>query len=685
MPAMRQTQALIDLHREAVAEMSDIWEVQEPIRRECFEDRRFCDERGAQWDGSLGEQFANKPRFEVNKVHLACQRLVNEYRNNPVDADFVSKDGVEADDLAETCDMLMRADEQDSGAEDVKVNAVQEAIKGGFGAWRLCADYEDEDDPSEERQRIKFEAINDADLTVFFDLDAKRQDKADARRCFVLVPYTVGRYKDEFDDNPVDWPVDTRGYWGSFTWATADCVYVAEYYRKTERKYWEYTYTGPLESVEIVTDADLEEEGFEDSLKSRGFTLSSRRRVSEKVVRKYILSGSKVLEDCGEIPGGVIPIIPVYGKQLFLNGVEHCIGHVRNAKDPQRLANMQRSKLAEISAFSSVEKPIFSAEQVMVHQQLWADDDVEDYRFLLAEPLRNPDGTIAHIGPLGYTKPPMVPPALAALMQVTEQDLNDVLGNQQNGEKIVSNISGKAVELVQDKLDMQAFIYVSNASKAEKRSAEVWLAMAKVLYSVKGRKMRGMDKAGQPQVLEMQQPNMKDGAQTVENDLSKAKFNVVAVPGPSSSTRRKGMVQSLVSAIMATQDPQTRTVLESLMLMNMEGEGMTDVNAWSRQRLVAMGAIKPTDEEKKQMEQAKANQKPDANQQYLEAAAQEAAAKAVKAAADTDLTKAKTLETLSNIENSNNEQTLQLLDRITPEAPQVDVIQAPQAPQSPTM
>ena len=127
------------------------------------------------------------------------------------------------------------------------------------------------------------------------------------------------------------------------------------------------------------------------------------------------------------------------------------------------------------------------------------------------------------------------------------------------------------------------------------------------------------------------------------------------------------------------------TVLESLMLMNMEGEGMTDVNAWSRQRLVAMGAIKPTDEEKKQMEAAKASQKPDANQQYLEAAAQEAAAKAVKAAADTDLTKAKTLETLSNIENSNNEQTLQLLDRITPEAPQVDVIQAPQAPQSPTM
>jgi hypothetical protein len=672
---MRQTQALIDMHREAIAEFADIWAVMEPIRKQCFEDRRFCDERGAQWDGALGEQYENKPRFEVNKVHLAVIRLLSDYRNNPVGIDFVSKDGQNADKLADTCDMLMRADEQESNAEDAKTSAFDEAVKGGFGAMRLRADYEDDDDPSDERQRIIFEPINDADLTVFFDIDAKKQDKSDATRCFVLVPYTLAKFKDEFGHDPSTWPQETITQWGQFNWITPDVVWVAEYYRKTEKKHWEYTYTGPLDAEEIVMQSDIDaDENLIADLEARGFTQTKKRRVEQKVCRKYIISGERVEEDCGEIPGGEIPIIPMYGKRSILGGVEHCSGHVRNAKDPQRLANMQRSKLAEISMFSSVEKPIFANEQIALHSHMWADDDVQDYKYLLAEPLRNADGTIAHVGPLGYTKPPQVPPALAALMQVTEQDLSDVLGNPEQGEQIASNIAARAVEMVQDKLDMQAFIYISNAAKFEKRAAEVWLSMARVLYSVKGRKMRGVDAAGQPQVIEMQRPMDTDTGMVIENDLSRAKFQVIGVPGPSSSTKKKGMVQSLTNVIAVSQDPQTRSVLEGLILMNLEGEGMSDVNAWARKRLVASGAIQPTDEEKAEMQAAQQNAKPDANEQYLQAAAQEAAAKAGKAAADTELTKAKTLETLSNIDATQQDQALAVLDRMQGATQNVDVV-----------
>jgi Phage P22-like portal protein len=679
---MRQTQALRDIHREALAEFSDIWSVQEPIRRECFEDRRFSDERGAQWEGSLGEQYENKPRFEVNKVHLAIQRIINDIRNNQVDTHYVSRDLEDATKLADVCGSLKRADEQDSDAEDVEVNAVQEAVKGGFGAWRLRADYEDEDDPDEERQRIVWETINDADLSVFFDLDARKQDKSDARRCFVLVPYTKPAYRDEWNDEPVTWPQDTSSHWGSFKWVTADTVWVAEYYRKTETKYWEHTFRGPVEAVEIVRGDDLDDETLAD-LEARGFTEASRRRVSEKVVHKYILNGREVLEDCGEIPGGHIPVIPVYGKQYFLDGVEHCSGHVRNAKDPQRLANMMRSKLAEIAMFSSVEKPIFAAEQIDVHAQLWADDEVNDYKYLLAEPLRNPDMTIAATGPLAYTKPPQVPPALAALITVTEQDLSDTLGNQQNGEQVVSNIAAKTVELIQEKLDMQTFIYADNFAKAKKRAAQVWLSMAKVLYAEKGRKLRGIDGSGDETVIEIGRPVMKPGGGTVvENDIAKAKMRIVAEVGPSTSTKRKGMVSTLTQLGAVSQDPEVKSVLESLILMNVEGDGMTDVNDWARKRLVKAGVSQPTEKEAQELAQAAQNQAPDANQLYLQAAAQEAAAKAGKAAADTELTKAKTLETLSGIENANTAQTLDILDRVAPETPPVDVVAVP-PPQMP--
>jgi len=36
-------------------------------------------------------------------------------------------------------------------------------------------------------------------------------------------------------------------------------------------------------------------------------------------------------------------------------------------------------------------------------------------------------------------------------------------------------VRGKAIELIQDKLDMQTYIYMSNFAKAMRRSGENWL------------------------------------------------------------------------------------------------------------------------------------------------------------------------------------------------------------------
>ena len=54
------------------------------------------------------------------------------------------------------------------------------------------------------------EPIFDADSTVFFDLNAKRQDKADAKRCYVLNAYSPRAYEEEFDDDPATWSRRSR-------------------------------------------------------------------------------------------------------------------------------------------------------------------------------------------------------------------------------------------------------------------------------------------------------------------------------------------------------------------------------------------------------------------------------------------------------------------------------------------
>jgi hypothetical protein len=453
-------QRLANLHAEALRQYNDIQTALRDERLQCLQDRRFYSICGAQWEGPLYDQYENKPRFEVNKIMLSVIRIVNEYRNNRITVDYIAKDG-ESDKLADTCDGLYRADEQDSVANEAYDNAFEEAVGGGIGAFRLRTVYEDEEDEDNDRQRIRFEPIFDADSSVFFDLNSKRQDKSDALFCFVVNSMTRESYKETYNDDPTDWPKIIHQY--EFDWATPDVVFVAEYFKVEEVS----------ETIRIFRSIDGTEEKYrqedfkndetlEETLIAIGSQEVRQRKIKRKRVRKYIMSGGKVLEDAGYIAGNCIPIVPVYGKRWFVDNVERCMGHVRLAKDAQRLKNMQLSKLGEISALSSVEKPILTPEQVAGHQIMWADDNLKNYPYLLINPITAADGSTQVTGPLAYTKSAQIPPAMAALLQITETDMKEILGSSAQGEKMVSNISGKAVEMIQTRLIHLQIVFGGN-------------------------------------------------------------------------------------------------------------------------------------------------------------------------------------------------------------------------------
>lgn len=643
--AMTKEQRLQNIHQEAVAQFEKIQTAMRDERLQCLQDRRFYSIAGAQWEGPLGVQFENKPRMEVNKVHLSVIRIINEYRNNRISVSFVAKDGDINSDLADVCAKLYRADEQDSVAEEAYDNAFEEAVGGGFGAWRLRTVYEDEESEDDDRQRIRIEPIFDADSSVFFDLNAKRQDKADAKHAFVLTSVTYDEFKEEWGIDPSS--LQKAIHQRMFDWLTPDVVYIAEYYKVEDVSEMLRVFRNPAGEEVKYRAADFEaDESLEETLQATGFQELRRKKIKSRRVRKYIICGSQVLEDCGYIAGKCIPVVPVYGKRWFVDNVERCMGHVRLAKDPQRLKNMQLSKLAEYAAVSAIEKPIFTPEQVAGHQVMWADDNVKNYPYLLINQLTGMNGEPVAIGPQSYTKAPDIPPTMAALLQVTEQDMQDLLGNQQAGEKLMSNVSGEAIELVQNKLDMQAFIYMSNMAKAVKRCGEIWLSMARDVFVEEGRKMKGIGAGGEIESVELLRPVMgEEGEVEHENDLSQARFDVAVDVGPSSASKRQATVKSLLGMMQITQDPETLQVLGAMAMMNMEGEGIQDVRDFFRKRLLRLGVIEPTEEEAQQLAMEIQNQKQDPNEAFLLASAQEASARAGKAQADTLLNVAKAQET----------------------------------------
>lgn len=620
-----------------------VWEE----RRQCLEDRRFYSIAGAQWEGPLREQFANKPKFEVNKVHLSVIRIINEYRNNKISVEFTSKDGVRDIETADACSSLFRADEQDSCADEAYDNAFEEAVGGGFGAFRLRAEYEDDEDDENEYQRIYFEPIYDADSCVFFDLNAKRQDKSDAEHCFVLTAMTRDAFIDEWGDNvaTIGRNVTER----QFDWTTADQVYIAEYYKVEHKKdtlsIWQ-SITGEEEKYKSKDFKENPE--LELSLENRGFTKVREKKIKVRRIHKYIISGQEILEDCGYIAGKEIPIIPVYGKRWFIDGIERMMGHVRLCKDAQRLKNMQLSKLGELSAYSSIQKPIFTPEQIVGHEHMWAQDNVENYPFLMANALKDASGNPISVGPQAYTQTPQVPPAMAALLTLTDQDIKEILGNQEGGEEIQSNISGKAVELIQTRLDMQSYIYISNMSKAIKRAGQVWLSMAADVYNDEDRSLKAVGTQGEISSIELVKPMITDDGETIyENDLSNAKLDVAVEVGPTSSSKKSAVVSTLTNILPMIQDPETSAAIQGMIMMNLEGEGMGDFREFFRQKMIRIGAVKPNEEEQQQLAEEAQNRQPDPQTLYLQAEAAKSEALAMKAQADTGLTTAKRQETIA--------------------------------------
>jgi hypothetical protein len=631
MPRVSNTQRLRDVHQRALREFDAIQSALRNERLQCLQDRRFYSIAGAQWEGPLEEQYENKPKFEVNKVGLAVQRVVNEYRNNRITVDFVSRDGSPTE-MSGVCNRLFRADEQDSTANEAYDNAFEEAVGGGFGAWCLTTQYEDEEDPDNDRQRIKIEPIYDADTSVFFDLQAKRQDKADATHAFVLYSMTRNAYIAEYGDDPTTWPKEV--YETFFDWSTPDVVYLAKYFCVEMASEKQMVYQALDGSEEKYLESDFEnDETLADTLEAIGSVMVRERTIKRKRVRRYLMSGGKILRDDGYIAGKCIPIVPVYGKRWFIDNVERCMGIVRLAKDAQRLKNMQLSKLGEISALSSVEKPIMTPEQVAGHQVMWAKDNLENYPYLLVNPVTGPDGSQQISGPVAYTKSAAVPPAMAALLQLTEQDMDDILGNQREGDKIVSNISGDAVEMVQQRLAMQAFLYMSNYAKSVQRCGEIWLSMARDVYVEPKRKMKGIDEQGQASSIELLKPALGENGEMVhENDLTAAMLDVVANVGPSFATQRAATRRTLVGMMQFAQDPQTQKMLLAVLMQQLDGDGVRDVAEYMRRELVMSGVMKPTQEEAEMMAQAQQNQKPDPNTLYVEAASEKERALAQKGA-----------------------------------------------------
>lgn len=348
------------------------------------------------------------------------------------------------------------------------------------------------------------------------------------------------------------------------------------------------------------------------------------------------------------------------------------MGEVRLTRDAQILYNLQVSKLAEQTALSGLEKPIFTAEQIKGHESRWADDAVKNYPYQIVNPITNADGSETIAGAVGYTKPPMISPALSGLLQVTDASIKEIQGSDNPQDQIMTRMSGEAIQKIHDRIDMQSYIYMSNFAKAIRRAGTIWLSMAKDVYVEENRNMKTVNPDKSTASIKLLEPyKSEDGKTFVRNDLIDAKFNVAVSVGASTSSKRQKTVNNLLEAIQVVSSPEIKDVLSYAVVMNMEGEGLQDASQFARKRLVTLGVVTPTEEEAQQLAEEAQNQgQPNAQDMYLMAEAEKARANAIKAQADTEKimaetqrTKTEIIEMLSTMERKDREELISAIDK----------------------
>lgn len=636
-------------HDKALRRFDVIAEATQEERALALQDRRFAFIAGAQWEDEWADQFENSIMVEINKTAAGLEKIINDYRENRVTVNFRAADGKASEDTADMLDGLFRADAYRSKAQQAFDNAFEEGVAGGYGAWRLCNEYDDEYDPDNDHQRIRIEAIVDADQSVFWDPNAKLYDKADALYCFVISAVAKEAFVEEWgEDKLTDWPVGIVK--PHYDWYTPDVVRVAEYYEveiKTEKRvifsnaivneeqrFWN-------SELDDQTRAELMQQGWRE-LRTR---MAKRRRV-----HKWILSGAEVLKDCGYIAGDQIPVIPYYGQRRFIDNMERCQGHVRKAKDPQRSYNAQISNLMEQAAAAPIERPIFTQQQIAGHETSWAEANLKRAPYALVNPLIDEStGQIVQTGPIGSVTPPQIAPAMAALIQITANDIAELTNSDDGADEAKSNISAEAMDIAATRTDAKSMVYMDNMRQSMQRCGEVYLGMARDVYFEEGREVDTMGPNGEEGTATIAEPYTDErGRFSIRNDLSNGKYKVISDVTEATTTRRDKTVKTLVNVaqIAGAADPELAMASLNTAIMNMDGEGMDDLQDWIRQRLVSQGIVKPNEEEKQALEQAAANQQPDPQSQALQAMAAKEGALAEKAVADTALSKAKTVETL---------------------------------------
>lgn len=565
-----------DLHKEMLTRHQDAADYWQTEYEEARRDMEFAFMPETQWDDWMAQSRKGRPMYTVNKVRQAMKQITNDQRQNRPQAKVRPAEGGDVE-LAEVRQGLIRGIDSQLDAQRAVDTAFQFAVGGGYGVWRLTTSYQEDGGFDQVIQR---EEIPNP-YSVLFDPAAKKKDRRDGRFAFIDTDWARSAFRARWPDArlvSVGAATDSTLDW----WGEQD-VRVAEYwYKSTE------TVEIVLMSDGAVYDAD-EITLITDELAAAGITEQRRRFVEREKVWHCIVSGAEILEGPSEWPGRFIPLVPVWGEILNLEGRDKFFGAVRFAKDAQRMYNYERSTFIEVLADQPYSPFMADASSVDGYEQQYETMRTNKPPVLFYVG----DASKPNNGKPSRESPPAFPAALAQAASISSDDIKAATGIYDASLGARSNeTSGRAILARQREGDVANYDYMDNLAYALKYDFEVTNDLITAVYDTK-RQVRILGEDGAEKVIEVNRPVLDEqtGQWITLNDLSQGRFDISVSVGPSYTTQRMEAAEAL---LQLSNDPSPIGMVAKYgFLKSMDTPGLEEVKKAARKILVDAGLLEP--------------------------------------------------------------------------------------------
>ncbi|MFA4826475.1 MAG: portal protein [Methanoregula sp.] len=576
------------------------------------------------WDQKVLDERKEdgRPSLVVNQLPVFTRQVIGDQRQSRPNTKVIPSDQAATPANAEKIESKLREIKYISKADAAHDNAFGQAVRSGFGYWRIKTDYESDETTD---QCVRITSIPNQ-FGVKFDPLSTQWDKLDANWLIVETMISKDAFKAKYPDHTPT--TDTLWGDGLLEWYNEDGVRIVEYFKK------EHKPPKTLWLMSMATDDGMEEVNSTDDpdekarLEEQGFTVKKQRKVNAYEIVRYLMCGFDILEDKEVWPSKYWPVIEVLGETVNVNGKVYKRSLIRDAHDSQRGFNYAIS--SEVETFSLAPKTPYvgTVKQFQGFENKWRQAHKRTFAYL---PF-NADPTFP--SPPQRVDPPQLSSAMVSFRTEQKQNLRDVVGIFDAGLGNQSNeVSGVAIEGRKRESDTGTYIYMDNLQYALELEDRTIIDLIPKIYDTNRSVMtRSADNESIP--IEINKPVVVDGQQIIENDFTSGKYDVVVTLGPSASTQRQESRNNMLELIRVA--PELAPFVADKLVRSMDFHDAQDIAQRILKGIVPRQVL--SEEELKDLPQAEQPQGPDplvlAQMQLAETQSKLNLARAEKALAD---------------------------------------------------